>query len=248
MVGFPCRVAVGRRALQEHVERPGGVLALAQPGALPRRQVPRDRPVHGGQARRRRAAAAAAATSSRCSAATVPRQYVSPPATNRARPSGVTCPVDRPRPSHRHIVRPDNPTLDTASRTCPAVSCPAASSSSSRRAAAARSIRVAAASSDARVTVTEPLPVKAEALSPGVPEGAGLQRASTSAPANAPISAGTSCSRTAIDVCPCHWRPELSSMQAAVSGPGQAARRRTSQTVAAMSSTDSASSQPPSIH
>ncbi len=29
---------------------------------------------------------------------------------------------------------------------------------------------------------------------------------------------------------------------------GQAARRRTSQTVAAMSSTDSASSQPPSIH
>jgi hypothetical protein len=32
------------------------------------------------------------------------------------------------------------------------------------------------------------------------------------------------------------------------SRPGQAARRRTSQTVAAMSSTDSASSQPPSIH
>ena len=31
-------------------------------------------------------------------------------------------------------------------------------------------------------------------------------------------------------------------------GPPQAARRRTSQTVAAMSSTDSASSQPPSIH
>jgi hypothetical protein len=30
--------------------------------------------------------------------------------------------------------------------------------------------------------------------------------------------------------------------------PGQAARRWTSQTVAAMSSTDSASSQPPSIH
>ena len=30
--------------------------------------------------------------------------------------------------------------------------------------------------------------------------------------------------------------------------PGQAARRCTSQTVAAMSSTDSASSQPPSIH
>jgi len=36
--------------------------------------------------------------------------------------------------------------------------------------------------------------------------------------------------------------------RAAVSRPGQAARRRTSQTVAAMSSTDSASSQPPSIH
>jgi hypothetical protein len=32
------------------------------------------------------------------------------------------------------------------------------------------------------------------------------------------------------------------------SRPGQAARRRTSQTVAAMSSIDSASSQPPSIH
>jgi hypothetical protein len=76
--------------------------------------------------------------------------------------------VDGPRPSHRHIVRPDNPTLDTASRTRPAVSW--------------------------------------------------------------------------------HWWLEVSSMQAAVSRPGQAARRRTSQTVAAMSSTDSASSQPPSIH
>jgi hypothetical protein len=93
MVGFPCRVAVGRRALQEHVERPGGVLALAQPGALPRRQVPRDRRCTVAKLGGGGPPAATAATSSRCSAATVPRQYASrrrsaSPATNRARPGG----------------------------------------------------------------------------------------------------------------------------------------------------------------
>ena len=41
-------------------------------------------------------------------------------------------------------------------------------------------------------------------------------------------------------------RPPLGS--GALAGGGQAARRRTSQRVMAMSSTDSASSQPPSIH
>ena len=44
------------------------------------------------------------------------------------------------------------------------------------------------------------------------------------------------------------WSSSLHPLQVPSPTGPQAARRRTSQTVAAMSSTDSASSQPPSIH
>lgn len=119
------------RPSQGHVELPPRPLTFTQPNPVSRGQIPRDRPGTKWPSSKltyRRPAS----TSSRCTAATLPRQYASRRRSslstmNCARRNSATSPVTRARSSQRHIVRSEIPRLCAASRTCAVLNSPAAS-------------------------------------------------------------------------------------------------------------------------